>query len=195
MIRVTVDSIRVSLLTQHRVVVLREADSRRYLPIWIGAFEADAIATALQGHEPQRPMTHDLLKTVFGELGATVSYILITDMQESTFFARIVVEQGNHTIEIDSRPSDAVALAVRVEAPIFVEEHVFDQAGVLYEDEEGTSTSATSAASATPPTTTRSEPERETEPEPETSEEGLSLFRDFINTLDLDNEDGKKRLS
>ncbi|GAB4123793.1 MAG: hypothetical protein OHK0050_34770 [Roseiflexaceae bacterium] len=134
-------------------------------------------------------MTHDLLKTVFGELGATVSHILITDMQESTFFARIVVEQGNHTIEIDSRPSDAVALAVRIEAPIFVEEHVFDQAGVLYEDEEGT------GASATPPTTTRSEPERETEPEPETSEEGLSLFRDFINTLDLDDEDGNKRPS
>src|SRR5215510_13076439 len=85
MIRVTVDSIRVSLLTQHRVVVLREADSRRYLPIWIGPFEADAIALALQGHEPQRPMTHDLLKSVFNELGATISHILVSDIHDSTF--------------------------------------------------------------------------------------------------------------
>lgn len=180
MIRVTVDSIRVSLLTQHRVVVLREADSRRYLPIWIGAFEADAIALALQGHEPQRPMTHDLLKTVFGELGASISHILVNDIQESTFFARIIVEQGSHTVEIDSRPSDAIALAVRTEVPIYVENHVFEQAGVLYEEEETTPTEE--------PTTT-------SESEPETNEEGLSLFRDFINTLDLDEEEGRKDAS
>jgi bifunctional DNase/RNase len=187
MIRVTVDSIRVSLLTQHRVVVLRETDSRRYLPIWIGAFEADAIALAIQGHEPQRPMTHDLLKSVFSDLGATISYILVSDIQEQVFLARIVVEQGTHTIEIDSRTSDAIALAVRTEAPIYVENHVFEQAGVLYDDEEGAATSAASAAA-------RSDtaPEQETEP---TSEEGLSLFRDFINTLDLDDEEGRKSAS
>ena len=128
MIRVTVDSIRVSLLTQHRVVVLREADSRRYLPIWIGPFEADAIALALQGHEPQRPMTHDLLKSVFGELGAAISHILVNDIHDSTFFARIVVEQGNHTIEIDARPSDAIALAVTARVPIYVSEDVLGEA-------------------------------------------------------------------
>ena len=187
MIRVTVDSIRVSLLTQHRVVVLRETDSRRYLPIWIGAFEADAIALALQGHEPQRPMTHDLLKSVFSDLGATISYILVNDIQESVFLARIVVEQGTHTIEIDSRTSDAIALAVRTEAPIYVENHVFEQAGVLYDEEESTAAASTAAAP-------RSDnaPEQETEP---TSEEGLSLFRDFINTLDLDDEEGRKSAS
>jgi bifunctional DNase/RNase len=188
MIRVTVDSIRVSLLTQHRVVVLREADSRRYLPIWIGAFEADAIALALQGHEPQRPMTHDLLKSVFAELGATITYILVSDIQESTFFARIVVEQGSHTVEIDSRPSDAIALAVRTEVPIYVENHVFDQAGVLYDEEEGAS--ATGAAPSAP---ARAEHEAESEPDTgTTTDEGLSLFRDFINTLDLDDEEGRK---
>ena len=128
MIRVTVDSIRVSLLTQHRVVVLRESDNRRYLPIWIGAFEADAIALALQGHEPQRPMTHDLLKSVFADLGATISYILVNDIQDSTFFARIVVEQGPNTVDIDARPSDAIALALRAKAPIFVEDRVIDHA-------------------------------------------------------------------
>lgn len=187
MIRVTVDSIRVSLLTQHRVVVLRETDSRRYLPIWIGSFEADAIALALQGHEPQRPMTHDLLKSVFSDLGATISYILVSDIQEQVFLARIVVEQGTHTIEIDSRTSDAIALAVRTEAPIYVENHVFEQAGVLYDDDEG-------AAAPTAPTSPRADnaPDQETEP---TSEEGLSLFRDFINTLDLDDEEGRKPTS
>jgi uncharacterized protein len=178
MIRVTVDSIRVSLLTQHRVVVLREADNRRYLPIWIGAFEADAIALALQGHEPQRPMTHDLLKSVFADLGATISSILVNDIQDSTFFARIVVEQGSRTIEIDARPSDAIALAVRSDVPIYVETHVFDAAGVLFDEEE---------SAAEEPAAQTDEPD--TEP---TSEEGLSLFRDFINTLDLEDEEGSK---
>jgi len=176
MIRVTVDSIRVSLLTQHRVVVLREADSKRYLPIWIGPFEADAIALALQGHEPQRPMTHDLLKSVFGELGATINHILVNDIDDNTFFARIVVEQGSHTVEIDARPSDAIALAVRTDVPIYVETHVFERAGVPFDEEESASIE---------------EPVAE-EPDTETSDEGLSLFRDFINTLDLDNDEGKK---
>ena len=177
MIRVTVDSIRVSLLTQHRVVVLREADSRKYIPIWIGAFEADAIALALQGHEPQRPMTHDLLKTVFGELGAAISHIVVNDIHDSTFFARIVVEQGSHTIEIDARPSDAIALAVRTDVPIFDEQHVLEQAGVPLDEEE---------------TATDEEPTAGEEPEKESAEEGLTLFRDFINTLDLDEEEGGK---
>lgn len=177
MIRVTVDSIRVSLLTQHRVVVLREADSRKYIPIWIGAFEADAIALALQGHEPQRPMTHDLLKTVFGELGAAISHIVVNDIHDSTFFARIVVEQGSHTIEIDARPSDAIALAVRTDVPIFVEQHVLEQAGVPLDEEEAAADD---------------EPTASDEPEKETAEEGLTLFRDFINTLDLDEEEGGK---
>lgn len=177
MIRVTVDSIRVSLLTQHRVVVLREVDSRRYLPIFIGPFEADAIAMALQGLEPQRPMTHDLLKSVFGELGAAIGYILVSDIRDSTFYARIVVNQGSHTIEIDSRPSDAIALAVRSDVPIYVEPHVFEQAGTLLDEEE------TAPAPEQPATN---------EPEPEVSEEGLSIFRDFINTLDIDDEEGRK---
>lgn len=184
MIRVTVDSIRVSLLTQHRVVVLREADSRRYLPIWIGSFEADAIALAMQGHEPQRPMTHDLLKSIFGELGSTISHIVINDIQDSTFFARIVAEQGTHTIEIDSRPSDAIALAVRVDVPIYVETHVFEAAGVLFDEEENALREEQPAEAAAQPTD---------EPEPDaTADEGLSLFRDFINTLDIEDDDKGK---
>ncbi len=170
MIRVTVDSIRVSLLTQHRVVVLRETNSRRYLPIWIGPFEADAIAMAIQGHEPQRPLTHDLLKSTISEMGGTVSHIFVNDIQENTFFARVVIEQRGQTIEVDARPSDAIALAVRTEVPIYVEAHVLDQAGVFFDEDEQ-------------PT---QEPVNE-EPEPEPSDDSLSIFRNFINTLDLDN--------
>ena len=175
MIRVVVDSIRVSLLTQHRVVVLRETDSTRYLPIWIGPFEAEAIAMAIQGHEPQRPMTHDLLKSMIGDLGGHIHHIFVSDIQDSTFFARIVIEQQGRTIEMDARPSDAVALAVRTEAPIYVEAHVLDQAGVHFDDDEQVIPQEPSAPATDP------------ESEPEVSDASMSIFRDFINTLDLDN--------
>ncbi|NJN17590.1 MAG: bifunctional nuclease family protein [Oscillochloris sp.] len=175
MIRVVVDSIRVSLLTQHRVVVLRETDSKRYLPIWIGPFEADAIAMAIQGHEPQRPMTHDLLKMTIGEMGGQISHIFVNDLQDNTFFARIVIEQHGRTVEIDARPSDAIALATRTEVPIYVENAVLDQAGVFFDEEEQANVPDAPAG------------ENESEPEPELNDESMSIFRDFINTLDLDN--------
>lgn len=178
MIRVTVDSIRVSLLTQHRVVVLRETDSRRYLPIWIGPFEADAIALALQGHEPQRPLTHDLLKSVIAELGGSVNHILVNDIHDNTFFARIVVDQAGGTIEIDARPSDAIALAVRSDVPIFVEDHVLNQAGVLLDEEE-----QGQVAEPQPPAASGGEGE------PEINEDSLDMFRNFINTLDIKPDD------
>lgn len=172
MIRVNVDSIRVSLLTQHRVVVLRETDSKRYLPIWIGPFEADAIAMAIQGHEPQRPLTHDLLKATITDLGGTVSHIFVNDIHDNTFFARIVIEQYGRNVEIDARPSDAIALAVRTDVPIYVDPRVLEQAGVFFDEEE---------QPVHPPM------HEEMEPEIEMNDESLSLFRDFINTLDLDN--------
>ena len=180
MIRVVVDSIRVSLLTQHRVVVLRETDSRRYLPIWIGPFEADAIAVAIQGHEPQRPMTHDLLKAMIGDLGGQLAHIMVNDIQDNTFFARIVIEQNGRLVEVDSRPSDAIALAVRTDVPIFVEARVLDQAGVLFDEEEQTSSSE-SGDSGEP-----TEPTVASEPEPDINDDSMSIFRNFINTLKLD---------
>lgn len=178
MIRVVVDSIRVSLLTQHRVVVLRETDSKRYLPIWIGPFEADAIAMAIQGHEPQRPMTHDLLKSMIVDLDGQITHILINDIQDNTFFARIVIEQRGRTVEVDARPSDAIALAVRTEVPIFVEAHVLDQAGVFFDEDE-----QPGAGEFQP-----QEPTGEAEPEvePDLNDDSMSIFRNFINTLDLD---------
>lgn len=183
MIRVTVDSIRVNLLTQSRMVMLREVDNRRYLPIWIGAFEAEAIGSAIQGHEPPRPLTHDLLKNIITELDGTVQYIAVVELQENTYFARIVVEVRGVRREIDARPSDAIALGIRVDAPIFVAEQVLDQAGVtLNEDEEDEDEEETSK----PPLPLPSA-KRETREEPEerdVSEENLSIFRDFINSLE-----------
>jgi bifunctional DNase/RNase len=183
MIRVVVDSIRVSLLTQHRVVVLRETDSKRYLPIWIGPFEADAIAMAIQGHEPQRPMTHDLLKSLITDMGGEISHILINDIQDNTFYARIVIASGGTNVEVDARPSDAIALAVRTDVEIYVEPKVLDQAGVFFEDEE------TPASSAIEPDVAPSETLPESEPE--INEDSMSIFRDFINTLDLDDPNNK----
>jgi bifunctional DNase/RNase len=162
MIEVTIDSIRVSLMTQHRVVVLRETDSDRYLPIWIGPFEADAITIQLQGVQVPRPLTHDLLKSIIRELGVKVSHVLVNELRNDTFFARIVVDVNGKSMEIDSRPSDAIALAVRVGAPIFVSEQVMGLASIT--------------------------PEEELSEEATTEEEaaGLDAFRDFVDSLDLD---------
>jgi len=162
MIEVTVDSIRASLISPHRVVVLKEVDSERYLPIWIGAFEADAIAIELQGIEVSRPLTHDLLKSLIHALGARVSHVLVNDLRNDTFYARIVMDVNGRQVEVDSRPSDAIALAVRVRAPIFVAESVMERAAVVPEEEidlEGLS------------------PEEE---------ERLAPYREFFEGLDLD---------
>ncbi|GIV98319.1 MAG: hypothetical protein KatS3mg057_2976 [Herpetosiphonaceae bacterium] len=174
MIRVTVHSIQVSLLTQQRVIVLREVDSRRYLPIWIGPFEADAIALALQGHEPPRPLTHDLLKAAVADLGGEIVHIHINDLQDQTFYARILVNQHGRQVEIDSRPSDAIALAVRGDVPIYVAEHVMEQVGQYFEEEEQQQQAPVEGNDAAE------------------EDDNLSLFRDFINTLDIKDKDPDK---
>lgn len=158
MIETTIESIRVSLVTQHRVVILKEVDAERYLPIWIGPHEADAIALELQQVTVTRPLTHDLLRSVITELGATVTQIVVSDLKDDTFYARVIMDVGGRHAEVDSRPSDAIALAVRVKVPIFVEDSVMDKAGVSL-DGEGTG---------------------------EGDEDKLSLFREFVNGLDMD---------
>jgi bifunctional DNase/RNase len=167
MIEVNIDSIRVSLMSQHRVVVLREVDSSRYLPIWIGPFEADAITLQLQGVQVARPLTHDLLKSIIDEMGATISHITVTELKNETFFAQIVMDVNGNSVEIDSRPSDAIALAVRVKVPLFVAEEVMDAASIVpeasLEDEDALA-----------------------EPVTAEEEEQLAAFRDFIDELDLD---------
>jgi bifunctional DNase/RNase len=134
MVKVDVHSVRVSLISQYRVVVLRETSGDRYLPIWIGAYEADAIALEMQGVEMERPLTHDLLRSVVEALGGKVNSVLVNDIQDNTYYARIIFDVNGRYAEVDSRPSDAIALAVRVNAPIFIEETVLEQAGLVFDE-------------------------------------------------------------
>lgn len=110
------------------IVILRDVQSHLFLPIWIGVFEANAIALRIEGVEPPRPMTHDLLRSVVQQLGGQVEKIVISDLRESTFFAVIHVRQNGGTVPIDARPSDAIALALRTDSPIFVHRSVLDKA-------------------------------------------------------------------
>lgn len=175
----SIESIRLSLMNYQRVVILREKDADRYLPIWIGPSEADAIAVRLQDVAVARPMTHDLIRNLIEQLGGTVSYIVVNDLANDTFFARIVLDVHGTKMEIDSRPSDAIALAVRVEVPIFAEEAVLDRAGVvLDEDSQGSEIGAA---------------EREGRPVDPGELERLGAFKDFIEGLDLDDFDERKK--
>lgn len=183
MIEVQIDSIRVSLTNQQRVVVLKEINADRYLPIWIGQFEAEAITIELQESEQKRPLTHDLLKSVIGALGGKVRHIYINDIRNAIFYARIVIDVNGQTIEVDSRPSDAIALAVRVKCGIFVSDAVMANSSVtpeedvdLEEEEEASD-------------------ERRVEKRPSTREDEtideskLSAFADFLNSMEFDDED------
>lgn len=158
MIEVEIETIQVSLVSPHRIVVLKEREGERYLPIWIGACETEAIAMRLQNVHTPRPMTHDLLVALLAQFGADLRYILINALRDDTFYAQLVLDVHGREQLVDSRPSDAIAIAVRLDAPIYVAESVLDQAGVL--------------------------PEKSLLEE-HASEE-LDVFRDFLNQLDLD---------
>jgi len=174
-IELSIESIRVSLMNYQRVVILREKGSDRYLCIWIGPAEADAIAVQLQEVSVARPLTHDLLRSVIDQLGAQVSYIVVNDLANDTFYARIVLDVNGQPMEVDSRPSDAIALAVRAKVPIFAEESVLERAGVLL-DKDG----ETIERAADRPRVDPEEIER------------MSAFKDFIESLDLDDFDKRK---
>ncbi|MBI5158039.1 MAG: bifunctional nuclease family protein [Acidimicrobiia bacterium] len=128
--------VRVELPTNTPIVLLREVGGNRHLPIFIGTGEATAIAFALEGVEPQRPMTHDLLKTVVESLGAAAHHVLITALRDGIYFADLVLERGGEEIRVSARPSDAIALAARTGTPIFVLPSVLDEAGVELHDED-----------------------------------------------------------
>ena len=137
MLEMVIDSIRVSLMSNQRVVILKEKDAGRYLPVWIGPIEADSIALKLQDVAVPRPLTHDLLQSVISSLGATVSRVIISDLADDTFYAKIILSYQESTIEVDSRVSDAIALAVRTEAPIFADSNVMDKASVQMDEDTG----------------------------------------------------------
>ena len=138
MIELSLVGVRVELPTNQPIVLLKETEGDRYLPIWIGAVEATAIAFALQGVQTPRPMTHDLLRDIMQETQIEVERVLISDLVDSTFFAVIRMSMDGRTAEVSSRPSDAIALAVRIDAPIFAAEEVLEQAGIELRDEEET---------------------------------------------------------
>ena len=127
--------VRIELPTNVPILLLREGEGSRYLPIWIGPNEATAIALALQGVEPQRPMTHDLLAQVVTALDAEVVRVDVTELVEGTFFANLVLDQGGRDVTVSSRPSDAIALAARTKAPIFADRELLEEAGVEIEEE------------------------------------------------------------
>ena len=183
MIEMTIDSIRVSLMNYQRVVILKEKGSERYLPIWIGAAEADAIAVKLQDVSVPRPLTHDLLQSVIDVLGANVTSIIVSDLKNDTFYARIVLNVDGGELEVDSRPSDALALAVRTDVPIYAEDSVLDKAGIFLDKETGKPiTGEADFDKADGKAKAMSEEEKKK----------LSAFYDFINTLDLDDFDKRK---
>jgi bifunctional DNase/RNase len=136
MIRMTLAGVRVELPTNQPIVLLKEDEGERYLPIWIGAAEAAAIAFALQGVVTPRPMTHDLMKNLLDEVGAHVQRIEITELREGTYYANINMRMNGSAYEISARPSDAIALAVRAEAPIFADEEVLTDASILIPSDE-----------------------------------------------------------
>ena len=131
-----VESVRVHMLSSQHVVILKDTDRDRYLPIWIGPWEANAIAMRLQGLTPERPLTHDLFSNTLDELGVTVKQIVVSDLSEETFRARLLLELDGRSLDIDARPSDAIAIAIRAGVPIYATDSVLDRAGVVPEAEE-----------------------------------------------------------
>jgi bifunctional DNase/RNase len=177
MVEMTVESVRINLATQQRVVILKATKQERYLFIWIAYAEAYAIAVELQGTTSPRPLTHDLLKNILEELDAKIVSIVISDLIDEIYYARIVLDAAGRHVEIDSRPSDAIALAVRTKTPIYVEESVLERAGVVPEQNEDPQ----------PPTI---HPDGKAE-EAADEDENLDAYRDFINSLDVLDEFGK----
>lgn len=176
MVEMTVESVRINLATQQRVVILKATKQERYLFIWIAHAEAYAIAVELQGTTSPRPLTHDLLKNVITDLGAKIVSIVISDLIDQIYYARIVLDVDGRHVEIDSRPSDAIALAVRAKTPIYVEDSVLESAGVTLEQSDEKQTGSLKADQIQ---------------EKDTDKDNLDAYRDFINSLDALDEFGK----
>ena len=178
MVEVIIDSIRVHLMAPQRVVVLKQVNAERYLTIWVGPYEAEAITVALQEVEMARPLTHDLLKNVFKAFNARILRVEIVKLQDDIYYGNIVAEVDGREIHIDSRSSDAIAIAARAHVPILVHPSVMESAGVEPDQEIPESSSA--AKKEPPP------------PLPEDASDRLSVFKDFIDKLDIDDSDKDK---
>lgn len=178
MVEVVIDSIRVSLMNQQRIVILRELEAERYLAIWIGVYEAEHLTIALQDVEVARPLTYDLFTNVIESLDAEVSHVEVVALRDETFYGNIVLAMNGRTLNIDSRPSDAMNLAVRSDVPILVSREVMENAGIVPDEDE----------------ISIDEMEEGAIPSAE-SDDRLSVFEDFLDQLDIDesedDEDGE----
>ena len=172
MVEVTIDSIRVSLMNQQRIVILREVDAERYLAIWVGVYEAEHLTIALQDVEIARPLTYDLFKNVIKSLDAQILRVEVVALRDETFYGVIVLEINGEVVNIDSRPSDALNLAIRANVPIFVAQDVMESAGIVPEEDE-----------------VRDDMEIDADSLTDTSEERLSVFEDFLENLDITDKD------
>ena len=171
MVEVVIDSIRVSLMNQQRIVILREVDAERYLAIWVGVYEAEHLTISLQDVEMSRPLTYDLFKNVIKALDGEVLRVEVVALKEETFYGNIVMQLNGEIFNIDSRPSDALNLASRLNVPILVSREVMDSAGIIPEEDEVSA-------------------EMEDEDVLEgIGEERLSVFEDFLDNLDLDEDE------
>ncbi|HWO74241.1 MAG TPA: bifunctional nuclease family protein [Dehalococcoidia bacterium] len=177
----SVEFVRVSMQNYSRVVILKEKEADRYLLIWIGPSEAEAIAMRLGDVHPPRPQTHDLMRNIIEALDAQVQYVLVNDLNNDTFYARIVLDANGRTVEVDSRTSDAIALAVRAQVPIYADESVLERAGVLLDREQ--------EEIVAPSSSSMGEPVSRVNPE---ELEKMSAFKDFIESLDLDDFEKRK---
>ena len=182
MVEVVIDSVRVSLMSPQRVVVLRQTDVERYLTIWVGPYEAEHITVALQEVEMSRPLTHDLLKNLFSLFNARILRVEIVSLKEDIFFGNIVAQTDEKTLEIDARPSDAIALAVRAHVPILVNQEVMDSAGIVPE-RDLQSEQAPAPAGEVKTTNVGSEE----------NQDGLDVFEDFLKKLKDDPDDDEEK--
>jgi uncharacterized protein len=200
LVEMQIESVRVHMLSNRHVVILKDPAGDRYLPIWIGAWEASAIAMRLQGLQAERPLTHDLFAAALERLGVRVERVVISELSDETYHARIHMERDGFQVEVDARPSDALALAVRAEVPIFAAEEVLAQAALASDPDEESVDDDAEDADADP-----SEPRRRrARPIESVGGEGpvdprLDMFRDFINSLEVDpgagGESGGRRSS
>ena len=174
MVEVIIDSVRVSLTSQQRIVLLRLLEGNKYLPIWIGPFEAEAITIALQEIEMARPQTHDLILQTLAQMNARLTRVEVVSLKEDVFYGNLVIEKEDQMITIDSRPSDAIALAVRAHVPILVSSDIFEAAGI--QPEADIQLEPTEIEDATPTT-----PGQEAD-----LKKRLSVYEDFLQNLDLD---------
>jgi bifunctional DNase/RNase len=181
MIEVVIDSVRVNLMSPQRLVVLRAVNGERYLPIWVGPYEAEAITVALQEVEVSRPLTHDLIRNILATFNARIVRIEIVSLRDDIFYGNIVTVHDGRELSIDSRPSDAIALAVRAHAPILVDPTVMSAASIVPEKD-------VSEGAPGPKSRERSVPPT---PPVDVSGDRLNVFKDFIDKLDLDHLDDK----